>query len=149
MQRFKVNFLLFVFGLARRFFGVDFPPAPTVCAIINRGNEILVIDSSYKDGFVLPGGFLKGKENFVEGLEREVLEETSLKVQSVKYLGTYSTISKVGQFPKATVCFRVQVKGRLKSSAEGKPIWIDAKEALKQLAYEDNVMALKDFLKSK
>lgn len=146
MQRLKINFLLLAFGLARKFFGVKFPPAPTVCAIIPTGKKILVIDSSYRGGYTLPGGYLKGKESFIQGLRREIKEETSLDLVSAKYLNTCSTISTVGKFPKVCVCYVVRVKGRIKGSSEGEPVWIEPKKILGKLAYRDNTLALKDYL---
>lgn len=146
MYRLKVNALLIAFGLARRIFGVSVPPAPTVCAIIPKGKKILVIRSSYREGYALPGGYLKGNESFNNGLKREVKEETSLKVIAMKYFNSYSSVSTVGNFPKVTVCFVARVKGNLKFSVEGEPLWIEPKMVLGKLVYKDNLMALKDYL---
>lgn len=49
--------------------------------IFNEKNEVLLVKHSYrKVDWSLPGGYLKAKEHPIEGLEREIEEETSLTV---------------------------------------------------------------------
>jgi ADP-ribose pyrophosphatase YjhB (NUDIX family) len=51
--------------------------------ILNKKNEVLVVNHTYRDGkrWSLPGGYIKGKEHPREGLAREIEEETGLIVQ--------------------------------------------------------------------
>lgn len=48
--------------------------------IVNNKNEVLLVKHTYRGGWSLPGGYIKGKEHPKEGLEREIKEETGLVV---------------------------------------------------------------------
>ncbi len=63
--------------------------AATVAIILNKKGEILVTRRAKepaKGTLDLPGGFVDSFETGEEGVAREVLEETGLKVTSAKYL---------------------------------------------------------------
>lgn len=71
------------------------PLAATVAIITNSNGEILVATRSKepaKGTFDLPGGFCDSYETAEEGVAREVLEETGLKVTSTRYLFTIPNI---------------------------------------------------------
>lgn len=71
------------------------PLAATVAIITNDKGEILVATRSKepaKGTLDLPGGFCDSYETAEEGVAREVLEETGLKVTSAKYLFTIPNI---------------------------------------------------------
>lgn len=72
--RFKLSFLItkkFVVGIV---------------AFIVKDNKLLLVKHSYQYPWGLPGGFLKPRENFSVSIEREVHEETNLKVRLEKIL---------------------------------------------------------------
>lgn len=149
LVRIKVYFLNLAFDLANKLLGIEAPPAPSASAIVAKGKKILVIKLSYHDGFALPGGFLKGKESFEEALERELEEETGLRVVDSEYFAAYSSLSKIGNFPVANVTYLVKTKGEIEGSREGDPRWIKPKKAIKDMVYDDNKMAVKEFIKFK
>ena len=65
------------------------PSSATVAVIINKNKELLVAtraNDPAKGTFDLPGGFVDMNETGEEAVIREVLEETSLSITSVKYL---------------------------------------------------------------
>ncbi|MBO7230523.1 MAG: NUDIX domain-containing protein [Bacteroidaceae bacterium] len=67
------------------------PLAATVAIITNNKGEVLVATRSKepaKGTYDLPGGFCDSYETAEEGVAREVLEETGLKVTSARYLFT-------------------------------------------------------------
>lgn len=71
------------------------PLAATVAIITNNKGEILVATRSKepaKGTLDLPGGFCDSYETTEEGVAREVLEETGLKVTSTQYLFTIPNI---------------------------------------------------------
>ena len=71
------------------------PLAATVGIIKNNKGEILVATRSKepaKGTLDLPGGFCDSHETAEEGVAREILEETGLKVTSTKYLFTIPNI---------------------------------------------------------
>lgn len=64
-------------------------PIRAIKAIIQKGDKILLIKKSdkvdiYPGRWDLPGGRLDAKESWCQGLAREVLEETGLKVNYVR-----------------------------------------------------------------
>ena len=64
------------------------PSAATVALIQNDQNELLVcrrVKEPAKGTLDLPGGFIDMNETGEEGVAREVLEETGLKVQQAVY----------------------------------------------------------------
>ncbi len=71
------------------------PLAATVAIITNGNGEILVATRSKepaKGTLDLPGGFCDSHETAEEGVAREVLEETGLKVTAARYLFTIPNI---------------------------------------------------------
>ncbi|WP_029904785.1 NUDIX domain-containing protein [Prevotella sp. 10(H)] len=61
----------------------------TIAIIINDNKELLVATRAHepvKGTLDLPGGFVDMEETGEEAVAREVLEETGLKVENVKYL---------------------------------------------------------------
>ena len=71
------------------------PLAATVAIITNDRGEILVATRSKepaKGTLDLPGGFCDSYETAEEGIAREVLEETGLKVTATEYLFTIPNI---------------------------------------------------------
>lgn len=53
-------------------------------AIIQHDGKVLLLLPKNKKKWHLPGGHIKTAETFVQGVKREVLEETELKVTSIK-----------------------------------------------------------------
>jgi mutator protein MutT len=66
-------------------------------AVIMDGNKYLILKRSkeavtYPNHWDFPGGRLEKGENTSEALEREVMEETTLKVKAIKPLFTFHEI---------------------------------------------------------
>jgi len=126
-------------------FKVEVPPVPSVAAIIEKNGKILAIDLTYKKGYALPGGVLKGNENFTTAIKREIKEETGLTVTWLKF---YNTFTDTSQFPKVVVVYLVKVKGNLrKGSNEGSTEWVAPEILIKNMAYKDNLTAIKSYLR--
>lgn len=71
------------------------PSAATVALILNEQNELLVCRRAKepaKGTLDLPGGFIDMNETAEEGVAREVLEETGLKVEEAIYQFTLPNI---------------------------------------------------------
>lgn len=54
-----------------------------------RGHELLLVRHSYEPWWYLPGGGLKRGESFMEAVQREVREETGLRIVSPRLFGVY------------------------------------------------------------
>jgi ADP-ribose pyrophosphatase YjhB (NUDIX family) len=57
-----------------------------IVAFVVKDNKLLLVKHSYQYPWGLPGGFLKPNENFSTSIEREIKEETNLKVKLEKIL---------------------------------------------------------------
>lgn len=72
-------------------------------AVVLMRNRILIVSRSSADEFLpgyleIPGGGVNADETILEGLEREVLEETNLKIgKIVRYIGSFNVVSPNGQ----------------------------------------------------
>lgn len=65
------------------------PSSATVALIVNEKNELLVVrrkNEPAKGTLDLPGGFVDMDETGEEGMAREVMEETNLKVTRLRFL---------------------------------------------------------------
>jgi ADP-ribose pyrophosphatase YjhB (NUDIX family) len=93
--------------------------------IIQRENEFLVIRRNDGRGLSLPGGISHWRETAEQTLGREILEETGLSVTGKELTLEYYSEADV---PCNISVFMVQASGELKSSWEGTPQWMTAKE---------------------
>ena len=78
------------------------PSAATVALILNEKNELLVCRRAKepaKGTLDLPGGFIDMNETGEEGVAREVLEETGLKVKKAIYQFSLPNIYVYSGFP--------------------------------------------------
>jgi len=67
-------------------------PKPCANAIVVDGDRVLLTRRAYapwKDGWCAPGGFCEEGEHPIETVEREVLEETGLRVAVTGYIGVW------------------------------------------------------------
>ena len=67
-------------------------PTPTTDAIIAdaQGRVVLVLRKNPPHGWALPGGFIDAGESAGDACRREAREETSLEVELIEQLFTYS-----------------------------------------------------------
>ncbi|MBB3196097.1 NUDIX hydrolase [Roseateles terrae] len=68
-----------------------FKPSVTVAAVIEREGRYLLVEELTSEGLLLnnPAGHLEQGESFVEGVAREVLEETARPFTPTAWLGVY------------------------------------------------------------
>lgn len=68
-------------------------PAPAACALcIDAGGRILLTRRArepYAGMWDLPGGFLHEDEHPLDGLRRELIEETGLEVEPIEWFGAF------------------------------------------------------------
>jgi ADP-ribose pyrophosphatase YjhB (NUDIX family) len=137
--------LIYIIKLLTFLFAVEFPPIPSVGAIIKKGSKILFVDLSYLNGLGIPGGIVQSGETLEEALKREVHEETKLKVKEITYFGSEKSSYK-GISTVSTV-FLVKVSGTEKSSEEGKLVWLEPRKAMGRFAYKNTEAIFAKYMK--
>ncbi len=110
-------------------------PTPVAAAIVQRGDEVLLVRPHGAEAFALVGGYPEPYETIEEAAAREVKEETGLEVQVESILGSYS-IDPMGRNLVLVVCVARVVGGDYRLQEEeleegrwfpldGLPAWPD------------------------
>lgn len=114
-------------------------PVVSVCGVVVRGGELLLV-KSYK-GWSLPGGAVKKGELIVDGLVREVREETGLIVRVGEFIGFFDEPRRDKRLHSVLFAFKCEVVGgSLKSSLEGEPVWVSVSDLPSLLYGHDEVV---------
>src|SRR3989338_5312305 len=122
--------------------------------ILNSKNQILFVKSGkWKGQYGIPAGKVHYWEKIVEGLKREVKEETALDVHGIKFLLKQEIIEPKDFFKKAHfvslnhTCKAKNTKVKLNYEAQGYK-WITAENALKLKLNEPTKELIQHYLKS-
>jgi len=144
MQQIQTQILLVFLKIFKLFFkNLEIPPIPSACAIIKKQGKILMVKSP-KGIINFPGGVMMPLETPSMTAIRETEEETGLKIKIIKPLGVYPWKY---SFAGLVFSFEAKIlKGKLRSSKEGKPVWLKPEIALKKLPTELKKNILKDYL---
>ncbi len=112
----------------------------TMVKVINPNGDILVIDRKKKDwpGLTFPGGHVEENESIEECAIREVLEETGLKLKSIKYIN-YIEWNDFGDGIRhvAMLFESSDYEGKIISSEEGCCFFINIKDMNNYLLSND------------
>jgi ADP-ribose pyrophosphatase YjhB (NUDIX family) len=85
------------------------------------------------DRWVPPGGVLELAETPAEGVAREVLEETGIKVQADRLTGVYKNM-RLGVVTLAFRCSIIDGQGQEDTTDEAKNVaWLTVEEATRQM----------------
>ena len=86
-------------------------PRSTIAAIIEQNGRFLLVEEMIKGQRLInqPAGHLEEGETFVEGMLREVLEETGYEVEPEALLGLYVYVTTDGSLTFHRVCFIASV----------------------------------------
>lgn len=101
----------------------------TALCLVYKDDEIILQDRRKDDwkGFVFPGGHIEKGESFVDGIKREIKEETGLTIIEPKLVGLKQFPIKDGRY--LVVLFKAnKFSGKLVSSEEGEVRWIKRKD---------------------
>lgn len=79
------------------------PPSIGVVAIIKKDDSILLERRTNSERWAIIGGGINEDETFVDGLIREVREETGLTVKNIRLFGTFSDPSRIIAYPDGNV----------------------------------------------
>ena len=132
-------------------------PAHIVAAagvVLNEKNEVLLV-KTYKDGWVLPGGEVELGENLIDGVKREIYEESGIEVSVGELFCISSNTSSYPGYggvktvpPKVILDFICRFQeGSLRSSDEtSESAWFPKDKALEMIAVRSNAERYKAFL---
>lgn len=126
------------FNLFNRMIGGRMPPLGSASALVEQDGRYLAVELP-RHRVVFPGGFMTWREQPWQTAEREVREETGLRVRALDLVGVYPAIS--DSFARiSNLCFVYRaevVDGTLRRSAEGRPCWLTEDELRRRLNQGD------------
>ena len=105
-----------------------------MCMVTDGKGNILVQDRSdpHWPGITLPGGHVEEREAFVDAIKREVWEETGLSILNPIICGLQQFHIEDGS-RYVVIYFRAdQWEGELRSSDEGRAMWVPREGLLKR-----------------
>lgn len=129
-------------------------PEPTVGVLIlnTEGRMFLTKSHKWKNMYVLPGGHIELGERMIDTVEREVMEETGLKIFDIRFINFQEFIYDKNFWKKRHflffnfACKTKSKKVKLNDEAESF-VWVYPKEALKMFVEPYSIDIIKDFLK--
>lgn len=99
----------------------------SVAGVVVDGDNVLIMQRADNGNWEPPGGILERGETFVEGVAREVLEETGLVVEPTLFTGCYLNMR---AYVVALVFRCTALSGELRLSSETQDLrWVRAQEA--------------------
>ena len=126
-------------------------PAPTVDIIIETDKEdgrrgiILIERKNPPYGWALPGGFVDYGESLEDAAIREALEETSLQIELISQLHTYSDPKRDPRGHTISTVYVARAKGSPRAQDDAKAIRIFAPEELDFPLVFDHQKILADY----
>ena len=94
-------------------------PVPGVHAMIERQGQVLLGRRAFDPGagcWGLPGGFLEEHEHPLDGLQREVREETGLEIEPREFFGAW--MQPHGERTVLSLVWRAAVQGGIERAAD-------------------------------
>lgn len=128
-------------------------PRPATCAVVVDGDQVMLVRRAVEPRrgcWDLPGGFLERGEHPVEGLRREMREETGLEIEILEPLGFFlDTYPEPGETTLNFYAIARVVGGRPQPGSDVAEIRWFARDALPpddQIAFANNRAALAAWL---
>ncbi len=133
-------------------------PVHTVSAggLVLRGDEVL-LQRSARRGWEFPGGMVEEGESVVDGLLREIREETGVVARPVAFVGAYSSLTPRPGYgplegtmlpPALSLLFLCEyVSGEARVTEETLEVeWVTREEARRRVSYPSFVRRMNDML---
>ena len=118
-----------------------------MCMVTDGKGNILVQDRSDPNwpGITLPGGHVEEREAFVDAVKREVWEETGLHILNPRICGLHQFFIEDGSRYVVIFFCADQWAGELKSSDEGRAMWVPRENLLERRCVKHFADMLKIF----
>lgn len=133
----------------------NYPLLATGVLIYNQKNEILLIkNDKWLNVWTIPGGKVEEGENIEKSAIREIMEETGLKIDNLKFISVSEAINPKYYYKKKHFIFinysAKEIGGKLQKSREVSEYkWLKPKEAIKRNDISDTVLpVIIEFIKT-
>lgn len=121
-------------------------PIPTVDIIIEHQNQIVLIERKNEPyGWALPGGFVDYGESLEDAAVREAKEETSLDVELIKQLHTYSDPKRDKRMHTISTVFIAKGTGTLQAQDDAKDAKLFTEDNLPSVLCFDHKKIIEDY----
>jgi 8-oxo-dGTP diphosphatase len=119
----------------------------TALCMIYDDNKLLLQNRVKEDwrGITFPGGHIEKEESFVQGIKREMLEETGLTIYNPQICGIKQFQTEDDERYIVLLFKTNQFDGKLVSSEEGEMLWIERESLQSYPIVEDFMDLLKVF----
>ena len=130
-------------------------PIPTVDIIIEMEHSggqpeiVLIKRKNPPYGWALPGGFVDYNESLEQAAKREAKEETSLDIQIVSQMFTYSDPMRDPRFHTITTVYVARAKGSPEAKDDAIEIGVFSRERIDFPLAFDHAKILEDYFQSK
>ena len=118
-----------------------------MCMVCDDMGNVLVqdrVDPKWS-GITFPGGHVESGESFTDAVEREVLEETGLKISAPRLCGIKDWIEEDGTRYVVHLYQTNQFEGKVISSEEGRIFWLPLRDLPRQKLASGMDLMLKVF----
>lgn len=125
-------------------------PLPTVDILIEIDGGIVLIErKNIPHGWAIPGGFVDYGESLETAAVREAKEETSLDVELIEQLHSYSDPKRDSRFHTISTVFIAKAQGTPKAEDDAKTAAIFREANLPSPIVFDHAQILKDYFRYK
>ena len=130
-------------------------PIPTVDIIIEMEHSsgqrgiVLIKRKNPPHGWALPGGFVDYGESLEQAAKREAKEETSLDIQIVSQMFTYSDPRRDPRFHTITTVYTARARGIPEAKDDAAEIGVFSREEIDFPLAFDHAKILKDYFRSR
>ncbi len=119
-----------------------------VGVLIIKGNKILLAKRTrapYRGYWDIPGGFLEAGEHPLDGLRREIKEETGLKIKPGKMIGIFMDKYGLKKWDTLNIFYIGEiVSGKMRAKSDVEELkWFSKKSLPKKIAFYGSRQALK------
>lgn len=123
------------FNVLNLLMGGNLPPFGSVCVVVKEQERYLVLEQMCGD-LVLPGGFMRWREDPLATARRECEEETGIQIRVLEMVDCFScpATKHIGMSTLALIYSAERVGGKLRQGIEGRPMWVSEAEARQRLA---------------
>ncbi len=130
-------------------------PIPTVDIIIEMEHSggqpgiVLIKRKNPPYGWALPGGFVDYNESLEQAAKREAKEETSLDIQIVNQMFTYSDPERDPRFHTITTVYVARAKGTPEAKDDAVEIGVFSREEIDFPLAFDHAKILEDYFQNR